>query len=112
MTNLVDNAMRFTSTHVEIKLTRNPTHMFIRVWDDGPGIATQYVQHLFDRGWTPEVSRREEKSSSGLGLFIARTMARRHGGELTVESESGEGPNHQTSFLLTLPMLEPPAPKV
>ena len=100
VTNLVDNAVRFAGTHVEVKLTKNPTHFFVRVWDDGPGISTQYVPHLFDRGWTPEVVRREEKSSSGLGLFIARSLARQSGGDLTVDSPDGE---HHTAFLLSLP---------
>ena len=101
VTNLVDNAVRFAMTHVEVKLTKNPSHFFIRVWDDGPGIASQYSQHLFDRGWTPEVARREEKTSSGLGLFIARTVARRHGGDLSVESSTEL--EHYTAFLLSLP---------
>ena len=101
VTNLVDNAVRFATTHVEVKLTKNPSHFFIRVWDDGPGIASQYSQHLFDRGWTPEVARREEKTSSGLGLFIARTVARRHGGDLSVESSTEL--EHYTAFLLSLP---------
>ena len=101
VTNLVDNAVRFASTHVEVKLTKNPSHFFIRVWDDGAGIASQYSQHLFDRGWTPEVARREEKTSSGLGLFIARTVARRHGGDLSVESSTEL--EHYTAFLLSLP---------
>ena len=103
VTNLVDNAARFASSHIEIKLTRNPTHFFIRVWDDGPGVSPQYVQHVFDHGWTPEVARREEKTSSGLGLFIARTLANRWHGELTIESESGPGENHHSAFLLSLP---------
>ncbi len=102
VTNLVDNAVRFATTHVEVKLTKNPSHFFIRVWDDGPGIATQYTQHLFDRGWTPEVARREEKTSSGLGLFIARALARRHGGDLSVESSAEL--EHYTAFLLSLPV--------
>ena len=103
VTNLVDNAVRFASSHIEIKLTRNPTHFFVRVWDDGPGVSPQYVQHLFDHGWTPAVARREEKSSSGLGLFIARTLANRWHGELTLESESGPSANHHAAFLLGLP---------
>ncbi|MEE3248129.1 MAG: ATP-binding protein, partial [Chloroflexota bacterium] len=71
--------------------------------DDGPGIGTQYVQHLFDRGWTPEVVRREEKSSSGLGLFIARSLARQLGGDLTVETDDQADGDHHTAFLLSLP---------
>ena len=106
VTNLVDNAIRFASEHVEVKVSRNPTHFFVRVWDDGPGIPSQYVQHIFDRGWTPEVARREEKSGSGLGLFIARTLATREGGELTVESVASPSPDHHATFLLTLPLGE------
>ena len=103
VTNLVDNAVRYAGTHVEVKLTNNPSHFFVRVWDDGPGIGQQYIQHLFDRGWTPEVVRREEKSSSGLGLFIARSLARRSGGDLTVESDDAAEGDHHTAFLLSLP---------
>ncbi len=105
--NLVDNAVRFAKTQIEVRLTANPSHFFIRVWDDGPGIAAHYIQHVFDRGWTPEVARREEKSSSGLGLFIGSTLARRYGGDLTVESVAEPDPEHHTSFLLSLPLRRP-----
>lgn len=104
ITNLVDNAMRFAKSQVEVRLTKNPTHFFIRVWDDGDGVSEQYQRHLFDRGWTPEVARREEKVSSGLGLFIARTLARRFSGDLTIESTTSPDPDHHTEFLLSLPL--------
>ena len=107
VTNLVDNAVRFAAAQVEVKLTQNPTHFFVRVWDDGPGIPPQYVQHLFDRGWTPEAARRDEKVSSGLGLFIAQTLAGRQRGELTVESATVPDPDHHTGFLLSLPLGSP-----
>ena len=107
VTNLVDNAVRFAETHVEIKLTRNPSHFFIRVWDDGPGIASQYIQHLFERGWTPEVARQEEKASSGLGLFIAQTLASRNGGDVAVDSVAAPDKDHHTAFVVSLPMRRP-----
>ena len=110
VTNLVDNTVRFASQHVEVSLTKNLSHFFIRVWDDGPGIAAHYIPHIFDRGWTPEMARREERTSSGLGLFIARSLARRHGGELTVESATLPHPEHHTTFLLTLPRREAAEP--
>jgi signal transduction histidine kinase len=105
--NLVDNAVRFATRHVEIRITNNPTQFFIRVWDDGPGIPERYIPHIFDRGWTPEVAKREVKTSSGLGLFIARTLARRLNGELTVESVPAPASDHHTSYLLTLPSRPP-----
>ncbi|MCH7481627.1 MAG: HAMP domain-containing histidine kinase [Chloroflexi bacterium] len=104
VTNLIDNAVRFAAGEVEVKLTRNPTHFFVRVWDDGLGIPAQYVAHLFDRGWTPEAARRDEKVSSGLGLFIAQTLAARQRGGLTVESVTVPDPDHHTGFLLSLPL--------
>ena len=107
VTNLVDNAVRFAAAQVEVKLTQNPTHFFVRVWDDGEGIPPQYIQHLFDRGWTPEAARRDEKVSSGLGLFIAQTLAGRQRGELTVESVTAPDPDHHTGFLLSLPLGSP-----
>jgi len=106
VTNLVDNAVRFATSHIEVKLTRNPSHFFVRVWDDGPGIAPQYVRHVFDHGWTPEMARREEKSSSGLGLFIVQTLAKRWRGAITLESVFAPDPDHHTAFLLELPLGE------
>ena len=102
--NLVDNAVRFAASQVEVRLTRNETHFQVQVWDDGPGIAPQYLNHIFDRGWTPELARREEKTTSGLGLFIAHTLARRCGGALTVESTPAPQENHHTTFRLQLPL--------
>ncbi len=104
VTNLVDNAVAHADTRVDVTLTRDGTNFQIAVWDDGPGIASQYLEHIFDRGWTPEVGQREEKTSSGLGLFIARTLARRCGGEVSVESVAAPQEGHHTAFLLSLPL--------
>ena len=106
VTNLVDNAVRFATSHIEVKLTRNPSHFFVRVWDDGPGIAPQYIPHVFDHGWTPEMARREEKTSSGLGLFIVQTLAKRWRGDVILESVFAPDPDHHTAFLLGLPLGE------
>ena len=102
--NLVDNAVRHASNRVELKLSKNSSHFFVRIWDDGPGIAASYLPHIFDHGWTPEVARREEKSSSGLGLFIARSLAKNFGGDITVESASAPDSDRHTAFLLGLPL--------
>ncbi len=104
VTNLVDNAVSHASNSVQVSLSKDNAQFYVTVWDDGPGIAPHYLDHLFDRGWTPEVGRREEKTSSGLGLFIARTLARRCNGEVTVESIAAPQPNHHTTFQLALPL--------
>ncbi|MDE2842990.1 MAG: HAMP domain-containing sensor histidine kinase [Chloroflexota bacterium] len=109
VTNLVDNTVRYAESFAEIGLTRDEKSFYIRVWDDGPGIAARYLPYLFDRGWTPEVARHEERTSSGLGLFIAHTLAKRYGGDLTVESITEPDSDHHTSFTLTLPLRRAPA---
>lgn len=117
VTNLVDNAMKFACKNIEVRVTRNPTHYYIRVWDDGKGIPDSHLPHLFDRGWTPAMAGRQEKTSSGLGLYIARTLCRRSGGDLAVESlteragagaETGEGDSHYTSMTVMLPLRDRP----
>ena len=102
--NLVDNTVRYAETFTEVGLTRDDSNFYIRVWDDGSGIASRYLPYLFDRGWTPEVARREERTSSGLGLFIAHRLARRYDGDLTVESIAAPDPDHHTAFTLKLPL--------
>ncbi len=105
VTNLVDNAIRFADSQIEVGLSRSDTQFFVQVWDNGAGVASHYRPHIFDRGWTPAVARREEKTSSGLGLYIAHTLSARYGGSLTIESSSISDPDSSISFLLTLPSL-------
>jgi signal transduction histidine kinase len=112
ITNLVDNATKFAEGHIEIGLTRTASSYLVRVWDDGNGIAESHLAHVFDRGWTPELSARAEKQSSGLGLFIANSLSERCGGELLVESQplNGSGSDeHHTTFTLSLPLDNRPA---
>ena len=107
VTNLVDNATKFAAHQIEIQLTREDKFYSVRVSDDGPGIADSYLAHVFDRGWTPELSARSEKQSSGLGLFIASTLAERCGGDLIVDtrqSNDDKNKNAYTRFTLSLPV--------
>ena len=107
VTNLVDNAIRFADSQVEVGLSRDEARFFVRVWDDGPGVPARYRRHIFDRGWTPAVARREEKTSSGLGLYIAHTLAVRYGGDIAIESAASE-PDEQAAFALSLPLNDAP----
>ena len=102
--NLIDNAVTHADSQVEVSVTKDEPSFLVKVWDDGPGIPAHYHEFVFDRGWTPEVGRREEKTSSGLGLFIARTLARHCGGDVSVESVAEPLEGHHTSFLLSMPL--------
>ena len=102
--NLIDNAATHADSQIEVSLTRDEDSFYVSVWDNGPGVPAQYLEFLFERGWTPEVGRREEKTSSGLGLFIARSLAQRCRGDLTVESVATPNAEHHTAFLLVMPL--------
>jgi len=106
ITNVVDNAVRFADKRIEIKLVREGTEFSIHVWDDGFGIPEEYRSHIFDRGWTPELAKREERTTSGLGMFIAKTLSQRYGGDLCIQSLVGDTAKHYTEFTLTLPIKE------
>ena len=68
--------------------------VFIEVEDDGPGIAQEIIEHIFDPGFTTK------DSGNGYGLSIARRIAQAHYGELRVKSKAGVG----TVFRLDLPV--------
>lgn len=106
VTNLVDNTIRYANKNIEICLTKNESNFEVRVRDDGPGIEDAYQKLVFDRGWTPEIGRGEEKTSSGLGLFIAHTLASGHGGNLYVESNHQQSDDSYTEFTLQMPLVK------
>ena len=100
LTNLLENALRETSTGGEITvgLLEEPAedglHFFVS--DTGPGIRTEDQERLFDRFW--QVSRKN-KGGAGLGLSIVKGIVEAHQGRVWVESEEGEG----STFWFLLP---------
>ena len=98
--NLVDNAVKYTPAGGEIVLMlyREPEWTRVSVEDSGIGIRGEDLPHIFDRFYRVEESRSKGKTGTGLGLSIARWVAEAHGGNLTVESQEGEG----TTFTLWL----------
>jgi signal transduction histidine kinase len=69
------------------------------VTDTGPGIPAEQLSRIFDRFYRAEAARTREGGSTGLGLSIARDLARAQGGELT----AGNAPDGGARFTLTLP---------
>ncbi|WP_033339630.1 sensor histidine kinase [Catenuloplanes japonicus] len=99
--NLVSNAVRHTSPGgtVTVLLSMRPGRMVIAVTDTGPGIAAADLPKVFDRFWRADGSRSRTTGGSGLGLPIARQLARAHGGDLTATST----PGHGATFTVILP---------
>jgi len=82
--NLIDNALKY-GTHVEVSLTRSTSHVRISVDDDGPGIPEARREEAFRPFQRLDESRNLQMGGVGLGLAIARDVARAHGGDVTLE---------------------------
>lgn len=96
--NLIYNAVAYTPADGEIRLvlTRDDENAYLSVQDTGSGIEPDVLPHIFERFYTT----RAEDGGSGLGLYIVRTIAREHGGEVSVQSHLGKG----TNFIVRLPL--------
>ncbi len=98
---LVTNALTHTPTSARLSLgaEADSDGVAIRVTDNGPGIAPEHLDRLFDRFYRVDSARDREQAGSGLGLAIARSIAEAHGGTLDVESTLGHG----STFTLRIP---------
>ena len=88
--NLVGNAIRYGGG-VEIGIESESGMLRIVFEDRGPGIAPQHLDSVFEPFFRVESSRNRASGGSGLGLYIARDLARRQGGELLLWNRSGGG---------------------
>lgn len=96
--NVIENAVKYGSS-ASVLVVDRPEELEIRVRDKGPGIPHAELEHVFEPFYRLEVSRSRESGGTGLGLTIARNLARAHGGELQLRN-LGEG---GLEAVLTLP---------
>ncbi len=98
LVNLLTNAVRHGREHGHaiVRVSRDDAALHVDVSDDGPGLTADEAAHVFDRFYRGKGSR-----GSGLGLTIARTLVRAHGGDISVASGSDGG----TTFAVTIPTL-------
>jgi signal transduction histidine kinase len=101
LVNLADNAIRFTPPggRVGIGAGRLGPWAWAGVSDEGPGIAPEYHERIFERFWRVDESRARDLGGSGLGLAIVRQITELHGGQVRVYSRSGAG----ATFVMWLP---------
>jgi signal transduction histidine kinase len=102
--NLLSNALKFTPPGGSIRITAaanidEPTEVLVRVIDTGPGIPHDKHETIFQPFVQLDTGRKRRVAGAGLGLSISRDFARAMHGELTVESDVGNG----ATFVLRLP---------
>ena len=106
---LLWNAVAFTQVgeiHVYSDWT-DDDHWLIRVQDSGPGITPELVPQIFEPFWRGEDRPQLPTAGAGLGLPLAKSLARLMDGELILERSDASG----SSFCLLLPMLAEPEPE-
>jgi signal transduction histidine kinase len=101
--NLIDNAASHTATDVHVALRRNGQSATLEVDDNGPGVPPVDRDRIFQRFTRIDEARGRTDGGAGLGLAIAREVARAHGGEVRCD----DSPRGGARFTVTLPV--PPA---
>lgn len=90
LSNLVSNALKYAGG-AEVHVTRQPGSAIVEVADRGPGIPEERMEEVFQPFRRLEPSRSRATGGFGLGLTIARTIARAHGGDVTLSPRPGGG---------------------
>ncbi|MFE7036695.1 sensor histidine kinase [Streptomyces sp. NPDC057621] len=99
--NLLTNAAVHTpaGTEVSVEVSAASGAAVVRVTDSGPGIPAADQEHVFDRFFRIDKARSRDRGGSGLGLAVARSLVRAHGGTIDVRSRPGA-----TTFTITIPL--------
>jgi two-component system sensor histidine kinase SenX3 len=106
ISNLIDNAVKYSGTTVAVTVETvavDAKFVTVRVRDQGPGIQKNELKRIFRRFYRVPGQLAARVKGTGLGLFIVRSVAKRHGGRAWAESE---GPGHGSTFVLQLPIVQ------
>lgn len=102
--NLITNAVKYSPSGTTITISYSvwAKYLYIRVKDQGEGIAKDSLPYIFDQFYKEDKTR-ADGASNGLGLYITREIVRDHGGRIYVKSKKGKG----STFVVAIPV-EPP----
>lgn len=104
VSNLIENAVKYSghNVHVSVEIEMSPgKYVSLRVKDQGAGIPRAELKRIFKRFHRVPGPLATRVKGTGLGLFIVRSVAKRHGGRVWAESE---GPGRGSTFLLQFPL--------
>ena len=91
LNNLIDNAVCYGAVTVRAQFSPSRQLLTIEVLDDGPGIDADQLEHVFEPFVRLDTARSQATGGAGLGLTIAHSCVRAHGGNITLENREGGG---------------------
>lgn len=102
--NLVDNAVKFTPEggSIDFALTSDRHSLLFRITNTGKGIPKESLPFIFERFYKVDKSRSANKTGTGLGLYIVKTIVKNHGGHINATSRE----NETTTFEIVLPLIK------
>ena len=100
MVNLIDNAIKYSHGNVHLGLDAQDNRARLVVSDRGIGMTAEEQRQAFDKFYRANQSLDSETSGVGLGLSIVQFIVRAHRGEVTIDSQPGEG----SAFTVSLPL--------
>ena len=108
--NLIGNAIKYTPTDgsISLSLEIDQQNAIVSIRDTGYGIPEEDLPHIFDRFFRVRHDSVKDIEGNGLGLAIVKAIIEKHGGQIRVESELGEG----SCFTIGLPLMQVPLPLV
>jgi heavy metal sensor kinase len=102
--NLIDNAIKYTQEGgvIDVSVSREGNTAVLEVSDDGPGIPTHALTHVFERFYRADKARSRANGGAGLGLSIVKAICTAHNADVKVSSREGRG----SCFRVELPLLD------
>ena len=100
LSNLIDNAIKFSpeDSSIKIETTERNSKIYVSIKDNGIGIPKESIRKIWDRFYKTDESRGQDKTGSGLGLSIVKEIIQAHDENINVISTVGVG----TEFIFTL----------
>ncbi|MBR7102798.1 MAG: HAMP domain-containing histidine kinase [Tidjanibacter sp.] len=101
LSTIADNSLKYSTgeVHIALRCKAEGGATTITISDNGPGIASRHLPHIFDKFYRVPSGDRHDVRGNGLGLYYARSVVERHGGTIGVESTPDVG----TTITITLP---------
>jgi signal transduction histidine kinase len=102
VTNLLTNAIKYSlgTDPIDVLVASTPETLTISVRDYGVGIPPEQQSRIFERFYRAQNPAQASAPGFGMGLYISREIVKRHGGQITVDSEEGKG----STFTVVLPL--------